>query len=96
MHSEIVFCIEPWRVHITTSETMSPDNRLEWMSLDEEEFQNKKEIQKIWGMLIEIGELSKKTSYSQSLSLPDVILTFFYSSLTRLSDLIKINKIEDS
>ena len=30
-----------------TSETKSLDNKLEWMNLDEEEFQNSKEAQKI-------------------------------------------------
>ena len=60
-----------------TYETKSPENRLEWMSLDEEEFQNSMEVKKILGILIEIGYLSKKKSYSQTLSLPDVTLTYF-------------------
>ena len=46
-HSKIVFCVGPGRVHIKTSETKSLDNKLEWMSLDEGEFQNNKEVQKI-------------------------------------------------
>ena len=48
------------------------------MSLDEEEFQNSKEVQKICGILIQIGQLSKNTSYAQTLSFPDVILTYFW------------------
>ena len=44
-HSKIVFCIE--HVYIKTSEKESLDNRLEWMSLDKEEFENSKEVQKI-------------------------------------------------
>ena len=38
-----------------TYETKSLENRLEWMSLDEEEFQNSMEVKKILGILIEIG-----------------------------------------
>ena len=44
--TKIVLCIEVRCVHIKTLETKSLDNRLDWKSLDNEEFQNSKVLGK--------------------------------------------------
>ena len=67
----IAFCIEPWCIHIKTSETKSPHNRLEWMDLDDEQFSKRLEIlmhtDRNWNNLIK-----KYTSYTQTPPIPNV------------------------
>ena len=75
-------------------ETESLNNRLEWMSIDKLRILKQQgSSENLRHTDQKLDNYVKKTSYSQTLSLPDIILTCLYSFLTILRNLLKISKI---